>query len=123
MDQAVLGGIGDRRPAELARTSHGNWPTTPVGDTSDANAAAAIWFRSRRAFLRSSHDTVRRSVVALIEDRKPNSASTAPNTHHARLNAPAPSSNAPRPTTFRIGRVWLPWASASRAARATSFGP
>ena len=63
----------------------------------DANAAAAICFRNRRAFLRSSHDKVRRSVVALIEDRKPNSASTAPNIHNVRLNAPAASSNAPGP--------------------------
>src|ERR1700679_2922503 len=121
MDQSVLGGIGDRRPAELARTSHGNWPTTPVGDMSDATAAPAICFLTRGAFLRTSHDSVRRSVVALIEDRKPNSASTAPNTQSVRLNAPAASSNAPRPSIFRIARVWPHLASASCAARATSF--
>ena len=67
--------------------------------------------------------SVARSVVALIDDRKPNSASSAPNTHIVRLNAPAASSSAPRPSTFRIARVWPPLDSASRAARATSFGP
>ena len=86
-------------------------------------SAAAICFRSRRAFLRCSHDRVRRSVVALIDDSRPNSASSAPNTHSVRSNAPAASSNAPRPSIFRIARVWPPLDSASRAARATSFGP
>ena len=73
--------------------------------------------------LRRSQASVARSVVALIDDRKPNSASSAPNTHIVRLKVPAASSSAPRPSTFRIARVWPPLDSASRAARATSFGP
>ncbi len=47
---------------------------------------------------------------------------TRQNTHIARLKAPAASSSAPRPSIFMIARVWPPLASASRAARATSFG-
>ena len=47
-------------------------------------------------------------MVALIDDSKPNSANSAPNTHIVRLNAPAASSSAPRPSTFRIARVWPP---------------
>jgi len=55
-----------------------------------------------RLFLRSSHDWVSRSVVALIEDRKPNNAISAPNSQSVRLKAPAASRSAPRPSIFRI---------------------
>src|ERR1700754_4003246 len=68
--------------------------------TSVGCATAVASFRNRRAFLLRSHDSVRRSVVALIEDNRPNSASSAPNTHSVRSNAPAASSNAPRPSIF-----------------------
>ena len=63
-----------------------------------------------------------RSVVALIDDRKPNSASSAPNSHMVRLNVPATSSSAPRPSSFMMARVWPPFTSAMRAARAISCG-
>ena len=85
--------------------------------------AAATCLGNRLALLRARYDIVNRSVVALIDDTNPNSASSPQNTHSERLNAPAASSNAPRPSSFRIARVWPPLDSASRAARATSFGP
>ena len=42
-------------------------------------------FLNRRAFLWRSHAMVARSVAALIDDRKPNSASSAPNTHNRQI--------------------------------------
>ena len=42
-------------------------------------------------------------MVALIDDRKPNSASSAPNTHIVRLKAPVASSSAPRPSSLQDG--------------------
>ena len=96
-----------RRPPEPGRTAR----LPPPAVATAAPSCDAATLRSAR------------SVVALIDDRKPNSASSAPNTHIVRLKAPAASSSAPRPSTFRIARVWPPLDSASRAARATSFGP